>query len=112
MSYFDNQYDNLYPLHPSYIDSDSANDINPTIKRQQLYQAAPPGQISQDNYTPHPLRSTPRVNTFSMERMMYDMNRQINYIFYMCILLVILVVVIVMCSVTVVLATSIAGKQR
>lgn len=112
MSYYDNQYDNMYPLHPNFIDADSATDINPTIKKQHMYQSAPPRQRSSDSYGPHPLNITPRVNTFSMEKMLYDMNRQINYIFYICILLVFLVSVVVMCSVITVMSCSIAGKQR
>lgn len=107
MSYFDNQYDNLYPLHPQFIDADSAADINPTMKRQHEYQSAPPRMHTNDIFA----RSPPRVNTFSMERMLYEMNRQINYIFYMCLLLIVLVVIIVMCSVITVMAASINGKR-
>jgi hypothetical protein len=102
----------MYPLHPDFIDADSANDINPTIKKQHHYQSAPPRQTSSDSYLPHPITSMPRVNTFSIERMVYDMNRQLNYVFYMCILLVFLVSVVVMCSVITVMSCSIAGKQR
>jgi hypothetical protein len=110
MSYYDNQYDNLYPLHPPYIEADTANDMNPTIKKQHFYQSAPPRQTSTDSYLQHP-NTISRVNTFSMERMIYDMNRQINYIFYICILLVFLVAVVVMCSVITVVSCSINGKR-
>lgn len=108
MTYFDNQYDNMYPLHPQYIDADSAADINPTVTRQQAYRAALPQQISSDSYN----RPTPRVNTFSTERMMYDMSRQIGQMYYMIILLVILLVVVIVCSVITVSSVSIAGRRQ
>ena len=102
MSYYDNQYDNLYPLHPQFIETDTANDIHP-----RMHKTAPSKQISTDN---HYIRQA-RVNTFSMERMLYDMNRQINYIFYITILLIILTIIVVFCSVITVTAVSISGKR-
>jgi hypothetical protein len=119
MTYFNNDYDNLYPLHPEFIDSDSAADINPTIQRQHLapftdkqqgYYSAPPYQRSQDEFMGHPSRAA-KVNTFSIERMVYDMNKQLNYLFYMNILLLIIIVVIVMCSIITVMGIGSMTKN-
>lgn len=118
MAYSINDYDNLYPLHPEYIDNDSAADINPSIRKQHLapftnrdqgYYSAPPYQRSQDEFMAHPSK-VPKINTFSIERMVYDMNKQLNYLFYMNILLLIVVVVIVMCSVITVMAIGAMNK--
>ena len=106
MNYLNNDYDNLYPLHSPYIDSD----VQPTIKRQHLepFQSAPQHLRSMDQL-PHPM-SMPRVNTYSMERTIYDMNKQISYLFYMTILVIVLLVITVVCCVIMVLTTGVSNK--
>lgn len=120
MSYFDNQYDNLLPLHPNFIQADSSADMNPTIHRQHLapftdrpqgYYSVPPQQQSQDEFMGHPSR-LPKVNTFSLENMIYNMSSQINYLFYMNILILILLVIVVMGVVISVLNMGALNRSR
>jgi len=119
MNDFESRYDNLYPLHPQYSQYDSADSINPGIHKQHLapfdgrspgYNSAPPYQRSQDEYMPYPSKME-RASTYSMESMVYNINKQVGYIFYIHILTLVLIVIVVICSVISILATGIGNKR-
>jgi hypothetical protein len=119
MDEFSRRYDNMYPLHPEYTQYDSSESINPGIQKQHLapfdgrptgYQSVPRYQLSQDEDMPYPSKMS-RAGTFAMEKMVYDINKQVSYIFYIHILTLVLIIIVVICSVISVLATGIANKR-
>lgn len=119
MDDFERRYDNLYPLHPQYTQYDSTEGMNPSIHKQHLspygvdtsYASAPPYQRSQDEDRPYPSKMT-KASTFSMENMVYHINKQVNYIFYIHILTLILIIIVVICTVISVLSTTVANKRN
>jgi hypothetical protein len=118
MDHFERQYDNLFPLHPQYLQYDSANDINPSLHSQNIApfdapmprSAAPRGQISQDDMITYPTRMS-RISTFTLEKMVYNMSKQVNYLFYIHILTLILIIIVVSCSVISVLGIGIRTNR-